>query len=47
MRDYYDNRWHGMPIGVADFAAVPTGTTLDQIAFIEQALPRTAARGLS
>jgi pimeloyl-ACP methyl ester carboxylesterase len=25
MRDYYDNRWHGTPIGATDYVAVPTG----------------------
>ena len=24
MRDYYDNRWHGTPIGPADFVTAPT-----------------------
>jgi pimeloyl-ACP methyl ester carboxylesterase len=24
MRDYYDNRWYGTPIGPSDFVAVPT-----------------------
>lgn len=42
MRDYYDNRWHGTPIGPDDFVAVPTAMALFPNEFVpEGAPPRT------
>ena len=35
MRDYFDNRWHGITLGPGDFVRVPTGVAnfIEQLAF--------------
>ncbi len=39
MRDYYDNRWHGTPIGATDFVAVPTAMALFPNEFVPEGEP--------
>ena len=42
MRDYYDNRWHGTPIGPDDFVRVPTAMAVFAHEFVpEGELPRS------
>ena len=36
MRDYYDNRWHGTPIGPADFVTVPTAMAVFANEFVPE-----------
>ena len=36
MRDYYDNRWHGTPIGATDFVAVPTAMAVFANEFVPE-----------
>lgn len=41
-RDYYDNRWHGTPIGPEDFVRVPTAMALFEHAYVHEGdLPRS------
>ena len=56
MRDYYDNRWHGTPIGPSDFVAVPTAMAVFANEFVPEgraatvlvraAVPHSALDGL-
>jgi pimeloyl-ACP methyl ester carboxylesterase len=39
MRDYYDNRWHGTPIGATDFVAVPTAMAVFAHEFVREGEP--------
>ena len=39
MRDYYDNRWHGTPIGPSDFVAVPTAMAVFANEFVPEGQP--------
>jgi pimeloyl-ACP methyl ester carboxylesterase len=39
MRDYYDNRWHGVAIGPGDFVAVPTGVAVFPHEFVPEGEP--------
>jgi pimeloyl-ACP methyl ester carboxylesterase len=39
MRDYYDNRWHGTPIGPADFVRVPTAMAVFANEFVPEGQP--------
>lgn len=42
IRDYYDNRWHGTPLGPDDVVRVPTAMALFEHAFVpEGTLPRS------
>jgi pimeloyl-ACP methyl ester carboxylesterase len=39
MRDYYDNRWHGVAIGPEDRVAVPTGIAVTANEFVPEGVP--------
>jgi pimeloyl-ACP methyl ester carboxylesterase len=39
MRDYYDNRWHGTPIGPADFVTAPTAMAVFAHEFVSEGEP--------
>jgi len=39
MRDYYDNRWYGTPIGPADFVRVPTAMAVFANEFVPEGEP--------
>jgi pimeloyl-ACP methyl ester carboxylesterase len=39
MRDYYDNRWHGKPIGPSDFVAAPTAMAVFANEFVREGEP--------
>jgi pimeloyl-ACP methyl ester carboxylesterase len=39
MRDYYDNRWHGTPIGPNDFVATPTAVAVFANEFVPEGGP--------
>jgi pimeloyl-ACP methyl ester carboxylesterase len=39
MRDYYDNRWYGTPIGPADFVRVPTAMAVLANEFVAEGQP--------
>jgi pimeloyl-ACP methyl ester carboxylesterase len=39
MRDYYDNRWHGQPIGPTDFVSVPTAMAVFANEFVPEGEP--------
>ncbi len=39
IRDYYDNRWHGVEIGPADRVAVPTATAVFANEFVPEGVP--------
>jgi pimeloyl-ACP methyl ester carboxylesterase len=39
MRDYYDNRWHGEPLGPADRVRVPTAMALFANHFVPEGEP--------
>jgi pimeloyl-ACP methyl ester carboxylesterase len=39
MRDYYDNRWHGTPIGPTDTVRVPTAMAVFANEFIPEGQP--------
>jgi pimeloyl-ACP methyl ester carboxylesterase len=39
MRDYYDNRWHGTPIGPADVVRVPTAMAVFANEFVPEGEP--------
>lgn len=39
MRDYYDNRWHGTPIGPADFVRVPTAMAVFDHSYVREGEP--------
>src|SRR6187399_3301832 len=39
MRDYYDNRWHGTPIGPDDFVATPTAMAVFANEFVPEGQP--------
>ncbi|WP_256840834.1 epoxide hydrolase family protein [Ornithinimicrobium cryptoxanthini] len=39
MRDYYDNRWHGTPIGPADLVEVPTAIAVFAHEFVLEGQP--------
>ena len=39
MRDYYDNRWHGTPIGATDHVTVPTGMAVFGNEFVSEGQP--------
>ena len=39
MRDYYDNRWHGTPVGPADFVQVPTAMAVFANEFVPEGQP--------
>lgn len=39
MRDYYDNRWHGTPIGPEDRVRVPTAMAVFDHAFVNEGEP--------
>jgi pimeloyl-ACP methyl ester carboxylesterase len=39
MRDYYDNRWHGVPIGLYDRVDVPTAIAVTANEFVPEGVP--------
>jgi hypothetical protein len=39
MRDYFDNRWHGITIGPEDFVEVPTGVANFASQFVFEGRP--------
>ena len=39
MRDYYDNRWHGRPMGPSDFVEVPTAIAVFANEFVPEGEP--------
>jgi pimeloyl-ACP methyl ester carboxylesterase len=39
MRDYYDNRWYGTPIGATDYVTVPTGMAVFANEFVREGQP--------
>ena len=39
MRDYYDNRWHGTPVGPADFVTTPTAMAVFAHEFVPEGQP--------
>ena len=39
MRDYYDNRWYGAPLGLTDFVQVPTGIAVFDNQFVPEGEP--------
>jgi len=39
MRDYYDNRWHGTPIGPDDFVTAPTAMAVFANEFVPEGQP--------
>jgi pimeloyl-ACP methyl ester carboxylesterase len=39
MRDYYDNRWHGTPIGPDDFVRAPTAMAVFANEFVPEGQP--------